>query len=495
MNAQTLLDNFSTFVDAPGGIPRLRELILHLAMNQKLLSNSTKSTGNSVELVELREILTLEYGKPLQHDARSNSAKIPAYGANGVKTYTKTPLVNRPGIVVGRKGSAGQVNITEGPYWPLDVTFYADFDEAQNDVRYLYYLLKSLDLPALARGIKPGINRNDVHKLTVFKITREVQIAIVGEVDELMALCDHLEAAKIERDALRTAACKSAIDAVSTASTGDELSDAWARIRDNWTTYADTPESVSDLRSIVLKLATNGHLTERLGSDGNALEVVNSMVTSRDADKTNPSRSKVSATKAAATNSEMTPPNWWAGSLGDICRVVMGNSPPGESYNTNGDGVPLVNGPVEFSPSPLGKTIKSKFTLAPTSMCVAGDLLVCVRGATTGRTNIAAFDACIGRGVALVRGYESQQYINLVMWSLGRKLLSLGKGTTFPSISFEDIAGTQIMLPPLSEQVRIVAKVHELMALCDRLESELKTRNDLAGQWAASIVHHIGDAA
>ena len=49
--------------------------------------------------------------------------------------------------------------------------------------------------------------------------------------------------------------------------------------------------------------------------------------------------------------------------------------------------------------------------------------------------------------------------------------------------------------PPYAEQLRIVAKVHELMALCDQLESELTTRNDLAEQWAASVVHHIGDAA
>ncbi len=77
----------------------------------------------------------------------------------------------------------------------------------------------------------------------------------------------------------------------------------------------------------------------------------------------------------------------------------MGQSPPGDTYNENNEGVPLINGPVEFGPDPFSETIIGKFTTAPSKMCKKGDLLICVRGATTGRTNIAGFDACIGRGV------------------------------------------------------------------------------------------------
>src|SRR5262245_5476721 len=83
-------------------------------------------------------------------------------------------------------------------------------------------------------------------------------------------------------------------------------------------------------------------------------------------------------------------------------------------------------------------------------MCVTGDLLVCVRGATTGRTNIAAFDACIGRDVALVRAWEAQKFIGLVLWKEGQKLLESSKGTTFPSISQDDLLQLPISLLSLN---------------------------------------------
>jgi type I restriction enzyme S subunit len=81
------------------------------------------------------------------------------------------------------------------------------------------------------------------------------------------------------------------------------------------------------------------------------------------------------------------------------------NLPPGETYNKFGEGIPMINGPVEFSEGPFGKTVVNQYTTAPTNLCEEGDLLLCVRGSTTGRTNIAGFKACIGRGVAAIRPF------------------------------------------------------------------------------------------
>src|SRR3954471_24064442 len=96
--------------------------------------------------------------------------------------------------------------------------------------------------------------------------------------------------------------------------------------------------------------------------------------------------------------------NGWATKrLGELCEIIMGQSPPGETYNTDGEGVPLINGPVEFTPGPFGETVVNQYTTAPSKICEVGDLLLCVRGSTTGRTNIAGFRACLGRGVAAIR--------------------------------------------------------------------------------------------
>lgn len=109
------------------------------------------------------EILRLEYGKPLNDEDRKPDGLYPVYGANGEIDRSDKFYFDRPSIIVGRKGSAGEVNLTEERFWPLDVTYFVTFDERQHELRFLYYLLTTLDLPSLAKGVKPGINRNNVY--------------------------------------------------------------------------------------------------------------------------------------------------------------------------------------------------------------------------------------------------------------------------------------------------------------------------------------------
>jgi restriction endonuclease S subunit len=139
----------------------------------------------------------------------------------------------------------------------------------------------------------------------------------------------------------------------------------------------------------------------------------------------------------------------------------MGQSPDGDSYNTTGKGVPLINGPVEFSDGQFGKTLRAKFTTQPTKFCKEGDLILCVRGSTTGRMNIAGFDACIGRGVAAIRSKQYQPWINHFISSKRDEIHGKGTGATFPNVSGATLADLKIPVPPLPEQRRIVAILDE----------------------------------
>jgi type I restriction enzyme S subunit len=154
-------------------------------------------------------------------------------------------------------------------------------------------------------------------------------------------------------------------------------------------------------------------------------------------------------------------PAWPKKRLGDICEIIMGQSPDGDSYNTTGEGVPLINGPVEFSDDSFGKTIRSKFTTEPTKFCKEGDLILCVRGSTTGRMNIAGFDACVGRGVAALRAKEYQPWINHFISSIRDEIHGKGTGATFPNVSGATLADLELVVPPLPEQRRIVAILDE----------------------------------
>jgi type I restriction enzyme S subunit len=91
------------------------------------------------------------------------------------------------------------------------------------------------------------------------------------------------------------------------------------------------------------------------------------------------------------------------------------------------------------------------------------------------------------------RDESTNEYLFRVLPLLAQSGDSKGaiKGNTLNS---DSISKLQIPLPPEDQRNRIVAKIDELMALCDQIEEQLKTRNDLAVRWAASVLHHIGKA-
>jgi type I restriction enzyme S subunit len=132
----------------------------------------------------LGEVLKLEYGKPLDDVDRKPDGSYPVYGANGERDRTDKFYFDKPSIIVGRKGSAGELNLTEQRFWPLDVTYFVTFDERHYELRFLYHLLTTLNLPSLAKGVKPGINRNEVYSSVVRVPPLPEQRRIVGILDK-----------------------------------------------------------------------------------------------------------------------------------------------------------------------------------------------------------------------------------------------------------------------------------------------------------------------
>ncbi len=139
------------------------------------------------ERTKLGDVLKLEYGKPLPDANRAGNGKYPVYGANGEKARSDSWYHASPSIIIGRKGSAGEIRLSEEKFWPLDVTYFATFDRSRFDLKFLYYLLITLELPSMARGVKPGINRNDVYALGVSIPALREQQRIVAILDEAFA--------------------------------------------------------------------------------------------------------------------------------------------------------------------------------------------------------------------------------------------------------------------------------------------------------------------
>jgi type I restriction enzyme, S subunit len=257
-----------------------------------------------------------------------------------------------------------------------------------------------------------------------------------------------------------------------------------------FTRLNDAPGALSRLREFTLDLALRGRLVDQRTTDEPIDELMGRIASAMHAEP----RSIHSAGRGEPRPAFI-PATWAWVRLGDIAAVTMGQSPPGDTYNTEGVGVPLINGPVEFSPEPFGTTIVNQYTTTPTKMCEAGDLLLCVRGSTTGRTNVAGQRACLGRGVAAIRPVECDSYVRLFIWHQRKAILALGRGIAFPSISRDQVMDMRVPLPPLPEQQRIVAKVGELMALYDELEAAQLDRDDKRFRYATAALHQLTDVA
>tara|TARA_R110002153_G_scaffold269486_1_gene435117 strand:+ start:1563 stop:2672 length:1110 start_codon:yes stop_codon:yes gene_type:complete len=182
-----------------------------LAKLKKALLLKTLSSEKS-DLINLGDVCELIYGKGLDKIDRLENDGIPAYGANGIKTYSTKILSDEPSIIIGRKGSAGELTRVSVAFWALDVTYYTKINKKLIDLDFLYYTLSSMDLPSMAKGVKPGINRNDVYKRLIYLPTLEEQKYIVSILDaaytEIEKVNDSVSKLKNNCDALKTAILK-----------------------------------------------------------------------------------------------------------------------------------------------------------------------------------------------------------------------------------------------------------------------------------------------
>lgn len=112
----------------------------------------------------LGDILPLNYGKSLSVKNGVDGA-LPVYGSNGIVGSHNETIVDEPGLIVGRKGSAGQVHRSLVPFCPIDTTFYVTASDApETDLEFLFYLLRHIDLTRFTGDVGvPGLNRETAY--------------------------------------------------------------------------------------------------------------------------------------------------------------------------------------------------------------------------------------------------------------------------------------------------------------------------------------------
>ncbi len=138
---------------------------------------------------KLGQLIEFKYGKALPDRMRSGSG-FPVYGSNGIVGYHNEALTNRTTIIIGRKGSVGEIHLSELPCFPIDTTYFID-EFPDNSPRYWFYQLKILNLGELNKATAiPGLNRMDAYNQDIVLAPLNEQKRITDKLDSILARVD-----------------------------------------------------------------------------------------------------------------------------------------------------------------------------------------------------------------------------------------------------------------------------------------------------------------
>lgn len=561
MTPESFADHFHILADAPNGIQKLRELILQLAVQGKLVPQNPKDEPASLLLkkINVEKQRLAEEGKfkvsdsgqtdgvvkaPFQIPdnwvwcglddiaaiARGGSPRpIKSYltddpsGLNWIKIGDSTrgsvyidstrERIRPEGLKNTRMVLPGDLILSNSMSfgYPYIVSIQGCIHDGWLLIRtptellyklYIYYLLlsshaKKAFSKAAAGAVVQNLNAEKVRQLLVPLPPLAEQKCIVAKVDQLMALCDDLAARQQKRNESRITLNGSCLNAL-TAPDGDTVKHAWNRIRVNFDLLYDCPENVNALRQSILQLAVQGKLVPQNPKDEPA-SVLLEKIRAQKEKLIKEGRIKKQKPLPPIDPDELPyelPGGWEWVRLGHLGITQTGTTPPKNRPEYYGAGHSFVKPAdisahgVDFSQEQITDLGLEKGRLIPANSA----LMVCIGGS-------------IGKVGYVDRECSCNQQINVVTplaeidgWHLvyllkspffQKEVHSRAPQTTLPILSKGKWEIIEVPLQPLAEQKRIVAKVDQLMALCDDLEAKLSQSQDDAERLMGAVVNEL----
>ncbi len=542
-----LQKHFDTALESPEGIKKLRELILTLAMQGKLVSQDPNDPPASELLKEMQaekekliakgkikkqkelpaikpdevpyelpegwvwtrlgEVSHVIAGNSFnsQHFKLNEGAKCIKISNAGVHQFIETNdrlpieflekysnfIVNKDDLIIAltRPFIKNGLKICSCPisyHKSLLNQRVAAIKGTINKTGYLFSYLKSKIVLKVYQnrfgdiGLQPNLKMNDITELFIPLPPLAEQKRIVTKIDELMALCDKLEEQRIRRDQNRLAVHTSAINRLLTAADKKELHTSWQFITRHFDPIYSVKENVAELKKAILTLAMQGKLVPQDANDQPASELLKAIQAEKErltAEGKIKKQKELPAVRSEEVPYEV-PEGWVPVRLGEIGFWKSGSTPSRANSNYYGGEIPWVKsgevkqGRISSTQETITKEALEKCSL---SINAKGSVLVAMYGANIGEVGILDIEATTNQAVCACKTYKQfdENYLVNLITSLKPYFIRKGAGAAQPNISREKIIGTPIMLPPLAEQKRIVAKIDELMTLCDKLESQI----------------------
>ncbi|MEQ9519043.1 MAG: restriction endonuclease subunit S [Parvibaculum sp.] len=193
-----------------------------------LSAKEREKQSDGWRFLALRREITLQRGVDITKAKQNENGRYPVVSSGGVSSFHEEYLCKGPGVIVGRKGSAGKLHFEPRDYWPHDTVLYVK-RFGRNHPKFVYYKFMALDLGSFDRSsANPTLNRNLVHPEKVWWPVPQIQERIVADLDSEQARVDALiltNSTSIERlqefrVALITAAVTGQIDVATWGKTG-----------------------------------------------------------------------------------------------------------------------------------------------------------------------------------------------------------------------------------------------------------------------------------
>lgn len=500
MSIDLLLQHFEQIAQAPDAISRMRSFVLDLAVHGRLSERHQREDSALITLtraqhdrisdpvsgpftlpdswvwLRLGDIATFAAGHtPSRNDPSFWNTGDYAWAS--IADMTHGELLTTTKETVSRKARETVFKADPSPVGTMIMSFKltigkiarlavpAYHNEAIISIHpwvhemdpYLFLVLPERARQGTTKGAIKGatLNRSSLHELLIPLPPVSEQMRIVAKVNELMALCDQLEHAQQEQERQGDKLRAASLHRLTGAGVGVGSKSDVRFFLNSSSRLITKPQHVGPIRTAILDLAVQGKLNSR--------------------DST----------------------SWETTTLGNVGTWGSGGTPSTGNSDYYGGPIPwVVIGDLnEGVVSHTAQTI-TELGLANSSakLVEAGTVLIAMYGASVGKMGIAGVRCATNQAIAHCVPYSSlieRDYLFLLLRSLRASLIASAKGGAQPNISQTVLKGWSISLPPLADQRVIVAKVDELMAICDELEYALTTSRHEQGMLLEAVLQGV----
>lgn len=542
MDAQQFLAEFEHIANAPGGVVKLRELILSLAVTGRLVAQSSEEKPASEWLQacdQMKAKLAAEkkISKPMQladiapaempfapppgwsfarlgsFTAKIGSGSTPrggsqAYVKKGIPFLRSqnvwndgvrlddvayiTPEINQDmgGTIVQAHdvllnitgASLGRCAVVPTNFGPANVSQHVTIIRLVDPTarHYLHICLLSPLLQNMIWGRQVGMAREGLSKkvLEQFEIPLppvKEQSRIVAKVDELMALCDKLEAQQQARRKLQNNLRQSTLQAVASSQSPHDLQTTWARLADNFGRLFHAPEDVRMLRDVIFDLALRGALLPDVTHEDSA--------------------------DSMADGATPLPNGWHWKTLAELSEYITSGSRGWKSYISNiGDSFirsqDIKHDALIFE-NPAFVSLPAKAE-GKRTLVRQGDLLLTITGGNVGKcATVPALNqnAYVSQHVALIRLREPWLAEFIHIWMInafgGRHFLARYIYGDKPGLNLAQVGSVPIPVPTQSACVAILERLRTYQSMCEKLERQLRAKQEVAAALVLAAVSSL----